>query len=295
MKKLNIVIDFDLTIAVSNYPTIIRQMYGAKETINYWHEIGHTIIIGTCRAGQYAEDAKQWLVDNGIHFDYFNENNKDLIELYGTDTRKLSGCIYIDDKSLGGLPRWCDIRKMVDIEANKKPLIICVLGESGCGKTSLCEYIEQVYGVLMIQSYTDRPKRHESEEGHVFLDASEYDLLRRKDMIARTVFGQYRYCCLKQDVKMQNTYTIDESGWLMLLSKYRHKYNIVSIRVKCDMAIRELRVKNPERITRDIGKFTLPDNYFNFVLSTDDLEYHEYPIELDKFLHQVLHRGWTIT
>lgn len=86
----------------------------AKLVINLLYTAGHKIIINTCRADQYAAAAYSWLVDNGIKFHVFNENLPELIELYGSDTRKLSGDVYIDDKNLGGIPDdWLHIYQMV--------------------------------------------------------------------------------------------------------------------------------------------------------------------------------------
>lgn len=44
-------------------------------------------------------------------FAYANMNTKELIEFYGTDTRKISADMYIDDKNFGGFPGWDVIRK----------------------------------------------------------------------------------------------------------------------------------------------------------------------------------------
>lgn len=293
MKKLTICIDVDGTIVVSQYPKIGNLMLHAKETINKWYDEGHTIVIGTCRAGQMAEDAEAFLIRNNIKYHYFNENAKHLIEKYGTDTRKLSGDIYFDDKSMGGFCGWDKADEYVSWFANRKPIIICVTGESGSGKTKLCEYIETKFGVTMIESYTDRPKRKPDETGHTFIDKAEFDLLNESDMIAWTKFGDYRYCCLKSDVRDQNTYTIDERGVLLLMANFRHEYDLKLIRVKCDEDVRLMRVGDMKRIERDRGVFLLPDNFFTFVLDTTNLELGEYPIELDRTIAGWLNLGWS--
>ena len=109
-----LVIDFDGTIVEAKWPEIGEMRKNAKIAINALRSDGHKIVINTCRAGEYADNAKNWLIENGISFDAFNENLQELIDLYGSDTRKLSGDIYIDDKNLCGIPDdWRTIYKMI--------------------------------------------------------------------------------------------------------------------------------------------------------------------------------------
>jgi len=291
MKKLFIVIDFDGTIVSSRYPTIGTLQYKAVETISSWYHKGHTIIISTCRAGQMADDAYAYLIHHNIPFHCFNENPRELIELYGTDTRKASGDVYFDDKSAGGFMGWEKADEYVKQMEQQKPVVICIIGESGSGKTVLAEYIETRFAVNMIESYTDRPKRKPNEQGHTFLSKDEFDKLSKDEMIAWTKFGDYRYCCLESDVKSQNTYVIDEDGLLLLMSKYRAKYEIYSVRIKCDEIIRRMRAGD-ERVNRDQGVFTLTDNYYNFVLDTTNQEVNNYPVELIQTIAKWLGRGW---
>ena len=46
-----------------------------------------------------------------------------------------------------------EVRKM-----DKPNKLLVIVGESGCGKTSIAEKLQQ-YGLKLIQSYTTRPKR----------------------------------------------------------------------------------------------------------------------------------------
>jgi hypothetical protein len=97
------------------FPLIGEMKPNANVVINCLYQCGDNIIINTCRAGEYADNAKQWLIDNRISFTTFNENLPELIEKYGSDTRKMSGDVYIDDKNLGGIPDdWFEILNMVN-------------------------------------------------------------------------------------------------------------------------------------------------------------------------------------
>lgn len=288
-----ICIDFDGTIVSENYPKMGRLLSGAKETINKWAET-YTIIISTCRAGSFAEDCRHFLDQSGIKYHFFNENASDRIEHYGTDTRKISADLYFDDRSAGGFMGWKKADAYVDWFFNHKPVIICIVGESGSGKTTLAEYIQNNYGVKMIESYTTRPRRTPDEIGHTFV--KDFDLFTMDDMIAYAVFGGYEYCCLKADVRKENTYVIDEPGYDYLRKNFGDEYEIYSIRVRCNAEDRRKRA-GEDRVNRDKGKFNLPLQLFDFVWNTDDWRGNSSNNErsydeLDAFINKCLGRGW---
>ena len=52
-----------------------------------------------------------------------------------------------------------------------------IVGQSGSGKTTIVNTLEEKYGLKSIQSYTTRPKRSENETGHTFISDEEYDKL----------------------------------------------------------------------------------------------------------------------
>lgn len=150
-----------------------------------------------------------------------------------------------------------------------KPVIITITGESGVGKTLIADYIEKVYCIKMIQSYTDRRPRYDGENGHTFVSKLEFDLFDQKDMIALTNYGGNRYCCLKSDVLPINTYVIDEDGVKYLEEHFKNDYDIIKLRVYRQ---KELRLKyiSEERINRDNGRYNLPESYYNTFVYNDD-------------------------
>jgi guanylate kinase len=155
-----------------------------------------------------------------------------------------------------------------------KPIIFCIVGESGSGKTMVVEAIEKYAGVKMIQSYTDRPRRHPNENGHTFLEKADFDLLKKEDMIAFTKWGDHRYCCLTSDVGPVNTYVIDCNGLVMLRRDHGDKYIIVAIRLKRSEAER-VEAVGADRVARDAGRFYLSDEAF------DKVFYNELGTKLD--------------
>jgi len=111
--RLTLAIDFDNTIVEEKYPDIGNLLPNAKKYINKLYEQGYFIIINTCRANEQEAEAEDFLYRKGIHFHKLNENQPGRILQYGTDCRKISADIYIDDKNLGGLPDWKTIYKLI--------------------------------------------------------------------------------------------------------------------------------------------------------------------------------------
>jgi hypothetical protein len=107
-------IDFDDTIAYSNFPKIKGLVTGSKKYINKLYNDGWYIIIWTCRCNDNNSEepltmAKQFLDDRGIKYHKINEHNPYLVKLFGNNCRKISADFYIDDKAIFGLPSWSKI------------------------------------------------------------------------------------------------------------------------------------------------------------------------------------------
>jgi len=242
MRKLIIAVDFDNTIFTDAYPHVGSLIDGAKYTLQWLKDEGHTIIVNTCREGHSLAHAIHALKKHEIPFDLINENSKERIDFYGMDSRKIGCDILIDDraiqvKSQSEVVDWDEVNSMLEDYLGYKKTLICIVGESGTGKTYLANYLSSNYGIDMIQSYTDRPKRHEGEIGHTFLSREEFDELDMRHMIAFTTWLQgngeiARYCCLDSDVTDPvMTYVIDERGLIYLKRYWSHKFNIFAVRM----------------------------------------------------------------
>lgn len=96
--KKVIAIDFDGTIVENAFPAIGRPK---KDVIAFIkrHRQKYVWILWTCRSDDKLEDAIKYMALNGITFDYVNENTREHIEKYGTDSRKIYADYYIDDKN----------------------------------------------------------------------------------------------------------------------------------------------------------------------------------------------------
>ena len=98
-----IAIDFDETIVTGGYPDInkAKVINGAKEGMIEIKNAGWRIAIWTCRCGGYDKLAKNFLKDNNMPYDSFNENAitpKEFKEYGYKDSRKIGADIYIDDR-----------------------------------------------------------------------------------------------------------------------------------------------------------------------------------------------------
>jgi len=272
---MTISVNFDGLICENRYPDLGSILPNAKEVLGYFYDRGHCIIINSCRNGHYAENAKSYLISEGIKFNHFNENSPILIERYNGDTRKVRADLYIDyrniqdliHKKMLGIENYNEniwLQNLEQFEFLERPVIICIVGESGTGKSISAEYLENQYNINLIQSYTDRPKRTEDENKHTFLTKEQYDKLSG-EVLAKTTFGDYRYCCLESDLLNCNCYVIDEIGLEMLKAKYDSVYDIYSIRIHRPSFDR-IEAVGDERVARDIERFNMLDDEFDYVI-----------------------------
>lgn len=107
MPTLNkiIAVDFDGTLCEDCWPDIGPANRGVIANIIGLQKLGAKVILWTCRSGELLDQAVNWCKDQGLIFDAVNENLPEVIERFGSDSRKIYAGIYIDDRSR--LP-WAD-------------------------------------------------------------------------------------------------------------------------------------------------------------------------------------------
>lgn len=91
-----IAVDFDGTLAVTDYPKIIEPISEVIYFCKRRKAVGDTLTLWTCRHGKELAEAVEWCKEQGLEFDYINENPPDRIAIYG-DCRKVYADMYIDD------------------------------------------------------------------------------------------------------------------------------------------------------------------------------------------------------
>lgn len=122
----------------------------------------------------------------------------------------------------------------------KKKQILCIIGHSGSGKTTIELTMEQFYPGMFhrIVSYTTRPMREGEKDGveHHFVQSSKVPDKSR--MLAYTRYGGYEYWADTNDVwdNIINTYVIDVEGYRFLKRYYGDQYDIRVMYVKRTVA-----------------------------------------------------------
>lgn len=93
--------------------------------------------------------------------------------------------------------------------------ILLIVGASGSGKSTITSALSKYDEFMEIMSYTDRPKRYEDEDTHIFLSKKQMDsIINTYDIVAYTEINGYRYCALERQFnkKKINIYIVDNKG-----------------------------------------------------------------------------------
>jgi hydroxymethylpyrimidine pyrophosphatase-like HAD family hydrolase len=98
-RKRIIAVDFDGTIVEDDYPNIGTPNDYIIKKLKDFKKHGDILILWTCRVGDKLNEAVKWCEQQGLLFDYVNENSQYFIDLYGSDSRKIFADYYIDDKA----------------------------------------------------------------------------------------------------------------------------------------------------------------------------------------------------
>jgi len=117
--------------------------------------------------------------------------------------------------------------------------IICLVGGSGTGKTTLAYTLQQEHGVNVIESYTTRPPRHRDEMGHTFVNQFSDE----GEIIAHNIYNGHHYWATADQYRGKGVsiYVIDPPGAKMLKETVSDA-NIITIGLWCSYKTRELRM-----------------------------------------------------
>ena len=143
--------------------------------------------------------------------------------------------------------------------------ILCIIGESGVGKTLASLHLKNKCGANVVCSFTNRKPRETEVEGreHHFVDIIPY----HDEILALSVFAGKTYYALKSQVFGECTvYVIDEAGLLDLIKRNGDAYDITTVYIKRDCNLRRMRGVSAERIGRDKNRVKLDLSFFNHVI-----------------------------
>jgi len=151
---------------------------------------------------------------------------------------------------------------------NMKKRILCIVGESGTGKTLASLHLKYQCGANVICSYTTRPPRDTEVEGrdHHFIDIVPPE----EELLAFANFGQYKYYAMKSQVFGPCTvYVIDEQGIRDLKERHADEYEIYSVYITRDKALRKERGIDSKRMNRDKNRKLFDLSFYNYVIENN--------------------------
>lgn len=98
--KMIYAVDFDGTLSLGRWPEVGNPNKPLFEFLIREQAAGAKVILWTNRHGGLLMGAIEYCKHRGLKFDAVNENLPEIIELYGSDSRKVCADCYIDDKAL---------------------------------------------------------------------------------------------------------------------------------------------------------------------------------------------------
>lgn len=141
----------------------------------------------------------------------------------------------------------------------KHDIIVCLVGKSGVGKTSVAHSLRHKYNI--IQSYTTRPKRDTHEWGHTFV-VPDY-AIPHHNAISYTFYNGYRYWATREQYQNKGVsiYVVDPVGVKFLKERVKDA-KIIVIYLECNFFTRLSRllqrdgiIKGTKRIINDQKEF----------------------------------------
>lgn len=139
-----VAVDFDGTLCESKWPEIGREKSKVVRMVKEMQMHGDKIILWTCRSGELLEDAVIWCAERGLYFDAINENLPTLIEKYGSDSRKISADMYIDDKAISEMSAVARHEQVMSaVYASQHKCDYCDFDKVSICMSEACHFAEQ--------------------------------------------------------------------------------------------------------------------------------------------------------
>lgn len=111
--------------------------------------------------------------------------------------------------------------------------LLCIVGKSGTGKTTLGKGLTKVFPSLKeVVPYTTRPRRSESEDCYVFITKEEFNNLQ-PSLVEYTSFGGNYYGVTEETLDTHHIYVIEPESLARLKKKYHNK-PIITVGLVCD-------------------------------------------------------------
>lgn len=149
-----------------------------------------------------------------------------------------------------------------------KKKILCIIGESGVGKTLASLHLKNKLGANVICSFTTRPPRETEVEGreHHFVDIHP----PKEELLAYVEFFGYEYYALKSQVFGDCTvYVIDEDGLRNLIKEHGEEYDIHSVYITRSYSNRLRTEIDMHRMNRDVVRKKFDESFYDYIVENN--------------------------
>ena len=117
--------------------------------------------------------------------------------------------------------------------------IYLLMGESGSGKTTICNKLAENDNYRQLWSYTTRKMRYPNEPGHIFVDSFP----QGARYVAYTEFDGNQYWATQDQVDEADTYVVDPKGLKWFLNNYHGLKTPVLFYIYASRRARKRRMK----------------------------------------------------
>lgn len=150
-----------------------------------------------------------------------------------------------------------------------KPVIICIVGASGSGKTLASMILKEQRKWNAIVSYTTRPMRNGEVNGLDHWFVAQDKMPDKERMCAYTQFGGYEYWTTWDQFSknIPNVYVIDEKGLIDLQDKKASPspFQLFTIKLRRN----HLQSISEERKRRDKERIHIPNDAYDYIIDNN--------------------------